>query len=186
MSNLLFGAAWAADKAAQNAVEGKDHGFLSDPATWVAVSFVLFFVLLGKILWTKITEMLDKRSNAIAKSLADAERLRAEALKAKADAEKTLAQATAEADSILAHAREEVGRMQARAAQSLTNAVALREQQALDRIAQSEAAAAKQVRDTAVDIALTATRTLLREQVGSGRTEVLVTEAIAEIPKRLH
>ena len=76
MSNLLFGAAWAADKAAQNAVEGKDHGFLSDPATWVAVSFVLFFVLLGKILWTKITEMLDKRSGAIARSLADAERLR--------------------------------------------------------------------------------------------------------------
>ena len=79
-----------------------------------------------------------------------------------------------------------VSRMQARAAQSLTNAVALREQQALDRIAQSEAAAAKQVRDTAVDIALTATRTLLREQVGSGRAEALVNDAIAEIPKRLH
>lgn len=186
MSNILFGAAWAADKAAQEAVEGKDHGFFANPETWVAISFVLFVVLLGKILWTKITEMLDKRSNAIARSLADAERLRAEALKAKADAEKTLAQATSEAEAILVHAREEVGRMQARAAQSLTNAVALREQQALDRIAQSEAAAAKQVRDTAVDIALTATRTLLREQVGSGRTEVLVTDAIAEIPKRLH
>jgi F-type H+-transporting ATPase subunit b len=186
MSNLLFGAAWAADKAAQNAVEGKDAGFLHDPATWVAVSFVLFFVLLGKILFTKITELLDKRSSAIAKSLADAERLRAEALKAKADAEKTLAQATAEAEAIITQAREEVARMQARAAQSLTNAVALREQQALDRIAQSEAAAAKQVRDAAVDIALTATRTLLREQVGAGRAETLVNDAIAEIPKRLH
>ena len=41
---------------------------------------------------------------------------------------------------------------------SLQNAIALREQQALDRIAQSEAAAAKQVRDTAVDVALGATR----------------------------
>ena len=80
MSNLLFGSAWAANKAAENAVEGKDAGFFHDPATWVAVSFVLFFVLLGKILFTKITELLDKRSGAIAKSLADAERLRAEAL----------------------------------------------------------------------------------------------------------
>ena len=186
MSNLLFGSAWAANKAAENAVEGKDAGFFHDPATWVAVSFVLFFVLLGKILFTKITELLDKRSGAIAKSLADAERLRAEALKAKADAEKTLAQATAEAEAIITQAREEVARMQARAAQSLTNAVALREQQALDRIAQSEAAAAKQVRDTAVDIALSATRTLLREQVSAGRAEALVNDAIAEIPKRLH
>ena len=97
MSNLLFGAAWAADKAAQNAVEGKDHGFLSDPATWVAVSFVLFFVLLGKILWTKITEMLDKRSGAIARSLADAERLR-EVLATKLDAA-FAAQSTASASA---------------------------------------------------------------------------------------
>ena len=64
--------------------------------------------------------------------------------------------------------------MQARAAASLKTAVALREQQALDRIAQSEAAATKQVRDTAVDVALSATRALLREQVGAGRSEAMV------------
>jgi F-type H+-transporting ATPase subunit b len=186
MSNLLFGTAWAADKAAEKAIEGGDPGVFGNPETWVAVSFVLFVVLLGKILWTKITELLDKRSAAIARSLADAERLRAEALKAKTDAEKTLAQATAEAEAILSHARQEATRMQARAAQSLENAVALREQQALDRIAQSEAAAAKQVRDTAVDVALTATRALLREQVGSGRAGTMVNDAIAELPRRLH
>jgi F-type H+-transporting ATPase subunit b len=62
----------------------------------------------------------------------------------------------------------------------------LREQQALDRIAQSETAATKHVRDTAVDVALSATRALLREQVGSGRSEALVNEAITELPRRLH
>ena len=181
-----MGSAWAADKAAQAAVEGHDAGFLGNPETWVAVAFVLFVVLLGKILWTKVTEMLDKRSVAIAKSLSDAERLRAEAVAAKTAAEKTLAQATAEAESILAMARAEVQSMQARAAQSLQNAIALREQQALDRIAQSEAAAAKQVRDTAIDVALGATRALLREQVGSGRTAALIDDAIAELPRSKH
>ena len=182
----MFGTAWAADKAAQVAVEGGDHGFFGNPETWVAVAFVLFVVLLGKILWTKVTELLDKRSAAIAQALADAERLRNEALAAKAEAEKTLAQATAEAEGILAHAREEVSRMQARATSGLQNQIALREQQALDRIAQSEAAAAKQVRDTAVDVALNATRSLLREQVGSGKSQDLVDQAIAELPRRLH
>ena len=181
-----MGSAWAAGKAAEIAVEGGDHGFFGNPETWVAISFVLFFLLLGKILWAKITELLDKRSTAIARSLEDAERLRAEALSAKQNAEKTLAQATAEAEAIIANAREEVSRMQARAAQSLENSVKLREQQALDRIAQSEAAAAKQVRDAAVDVALSATRALLREQVGAGRTEALVNDAIAELPRRLH
>jgi F-type H+-transporting ATPase subunit b len=182
----MFGTAWAADKAAQAAVEGQDHGIFGNPETWVAVAFLLFVVLLGKILWTKVAELLDKRSDAIARALADAERLRAEAVAAKAAAEQTLAQATAEAEGILGQARDEVSRMQARAATSLQNAIALREQQALDRIAQSEAAAAKQVRDTAVDVALTATRSLLREQVGSGKSKDLVDQAIAELPKRLH
>jgi len=83
-------------------------------------------------------------------------------------------------------AREEVQRMQARAAQHLETVVALRQQQAKDRIAQAEAAATKDVRDTAVDVALAATRALLREQVGSGNAGSLVDQAIAELPRRLH
>jgi F-type H+-transporting ATPase subunit b len=182
---MFFGTAWAADKAAQDAVEGKDAGFLHDPTTWVAVAFVLFFVFLGKIIFTKVTALLDKRAADIAKALSDAERLRNEAIAAKAAAEKTLAQATAEAEAIIGHARDEVTRMQSRAATSLQNAIALREQQALDRISQSEAAAAKQVRDLAVDVALTATRGLLREKVGSGPSQD-IDQAIAELPRRLH
>ena len=76
--------------------------------------------------------------------------------------------------------------MQQHAAQHLETAIALREQQAVDRIAQSEAAAAKHVRDTAIDLALAATRSLLREQVGAGSAEKLVNDAIAELPRRLH
>jgi F-type H+-transporting ATPase subunit b len=175
----MIGTAWAADAAHSESI-------FSDPAFWVAVAFVLFFALAGKALWGRISAMLDKRAADIAKALADAARLREEAMKAKADAERTLGQAQAEGAEILKQAREEAARMQARAAANLETAVALREQQALDRIAQSEAAAAKQVRDTAVDVALTATRTLLREQVGAGKTEALVNDAIAELPRRLH
>ena len=176
----MIGTAWAADAA------GEHGGIFSDPAFWVGVAFVLFFALAGKVMWRRISDILDKRASAIAKALADAERLRDEALKAKQEAERTLAQATTEGGAILQHAREEALRMQARAAASLKTAVALREQQALDRIAQSEAAAAKQVRDTAVDVALSATRALLREQVGTGRSEAMINEAIGEMPRRLH
>ena len=176
----MIGTAWAADAA------GEHGGLFSDPAFWVAVAFFLFFALAGKTLWGRVSDMLDKRSAAIAKALADAERLRQEALKAKVEAERTLARAASESDAILQQAREEAQRMQARAAASLKTAVALREQQALDRIAQSEAAAAKHVRDTAVDVALTATRSLLREQVGAGRTGALIDDAIGELPRRLH
>lgn len=177
----MIGTAWAADAA-----EGHGGSIFSDPAFWVGVAFVLFFALAGKMMWKRVSDMLDKRAAAIAKALADAERLRDEALKARQEAERTLAQATTEGDAILQQARQEAQRMQARAAASLQTQVALREQQALDRIAQSEAAATKHVRDTAVDVALSATRALLREQVGSGRTEATIDEAIGELPRRLH
>ena len=176
----MIGTAWAAGPGAGGG------GLFSDPGFWVAVAFVIFFALAGKVLWRRIADLLDKRTAAIAKALADAERLRNEALKAKADAERTLSQAASEGAAILQQAKEEAGRMQARAAASLESAVALREQQALDRIAQSEAAATRQVRDTAVDVALSATRALLREQVGSPSTARQIDDAIAELPRRLH
>jgi F-type H+-transporting ATPase subunit b len=178
----MIGTAWAADAAAEHG----GGGMFSDPAFWVAVAFFIFFALTGKTMWRRVSDMLDKRSSAIAKALADAERLREEALKAKAEAERTLARASSESDAILQQAREEAERMQARAAANLKTAVALREQQALDRIAQAEASAAKQVRDSAVDVALTATRSLLRDQVGSGRSAAMIDEAIGELPRRLH
>ena len=176
----MIGTAWAADPNAG------DGGLFSDPAFWVAVAFVIFFALTGKILWARISDLLDKRTAAIAKALSDAERLRDEAAKAKADAERTLSRAASEGAAILQQAKEEAERMQTRAAANLEAAVALREQQALDRIAQSEVAATKQVRDTAVDVALSATRALLREQVGSPTTAKHIDDAISELPRRLH
>ena len=151
-----MGSAWAA--GGEHAAE---TSFFADPETWVAVAFLLFVAVLGRLLWARITALLDKRSRDIAHSLSEAERLRAEAAQAKAEAERTLAQATAEAEGIVAQAREEATRMQQRAA-------------------------AKQVRNTAVDVALSATRALLREQVGADQTQALVDAAIAELPRRLH
>jgi F-type H+-transporting ATPase subunit b len=177
----MIGTAWAADAAGEHG-----GGIFSDPAFWVGVAFVLFFALAGKALWKRVSDMLNKRTAAIVKALDDAQRLRDEALKARQEAERTLAHAATEGGAILQHAREEAQRMQAKAAASLQTTVALREQQALDRIAQSETAATKQVRDTAVDVALSATRALLREQVGAGRSEAMINEAIGELPRRLH
>ena len=178
-----IGTAWAADTHEAAAGHG---GIFSDPTFWAGVAFLIFVAFAGRKIWAGVTSGLDKRAESITRAVAEAERLRADALKAKADAERTLAQATAEAEAIVVQAREEVQRIQARAARNLETVVALREQQAKDRIAQAEAAATKDVRDTAVDVALAATRALLREQVGSGKAETLVDQAIAELPRRLH
>jgi F-type H+-transporting ATPase subunit b len=178
----MIGTAWAATGEGEHA----NGGVFTDPAFWVAVAFILFFVLTGRLLWRTLADALDKRATAIAKTLSDAEALRKDALKAKVDAESTLARATAEAEGIITQAHEEAERMRMKAMANLETAIALRQQQALDRISQAEAQAIKDVRNSAVDVAVAATRALLRDQVGGGKTQALVDEAIAELPRRLH
>ena len=77
-------------------------------------------------------------------------------------------------------------RMRAEAEADLANSIERRKQQALDRIAQSEAQALKDVRNTAVDVALAAAEKLIRENVGQAQQQALADKAIAELPKRLN
>lgn len=53
--------------------------FWLDPKFWVAVSFVVFFVLVGRMAWARLTGMLDGRAAKVRADLDEAARLRAEA-----------------------------------------------------------------------------------------------------------
>ncbi len=174
----MISTAWAAD--------AQGGGLFSDPTFWVAVAFVLFLAITGKKLTAGITKLLDDRSALIARVLGEAEKLRAEAQKARDDAQKSLADSARLAQEIVAQARQETERMARHAAEEREALIARREQQAKDRIAQAEAQAAREVRNMTVDVALAATRSLLKEQVGQGRTQALIDEAIAELPRKLH
>jgi F-type H+-transporting ATPase subunit b len=176
--------AWAADTAEQ--ANGAHGGILSDPPFWVGVAFVIFLLIVGKRLVQGVTKLLDDRTALIARTLSEAEKLRDEAHKARDAAQKALDDSARMAAEIVNHANNEAQALTKRAADERTALIARREQQALDRIAQAEVAATRQVRDAAVDVALGATRTILREQVGTGRTAALIDEAIAELPRRQH
>lgn len=177
----MFGTAWAADEAAHHS-----GGLFSEPEFWVAIAFVLFCIVTGKKIVQGLNKLLDDRTALIRRTLGEAESLRAEAQKARADAEKALADSAKLAEGIIAQAKAEAEYLAKHAAEQREALIARREQQAKDRIAQIEAAASKEVRDMAVDVAMSATRALLRERVGNGDAAGLVDQAIAELPRRLH
>ncbi len=85
--------------------------FWLDPKFWVAVSFVLFFLLVGRMLWPRLTGMLDARAERVREELAEAAKLReeAEALRRQAEADRLAAQR--EAEELLARARAEAQRV---------------------------------------------------------------------------
>lgn len=175
----MIGTAWAADAHGGG-------GMFSDPTFWVAVSFVLFLAIAGKAIVKGLTKLLDDRTALITRTLGEAEKLRNEAQKARDDAQKSLTESAQLARDIVEQAKQEAVRLAEHAAEEREALIGRREQQAKDRIAQAEAQASREVRNMAVDVALAATRALLKDQVGAGRTQPMIDEAIAELPRRLH
>lgn len=176
----MIGTAWAASPGAQGG------SIFSDPTFWVAVAFIIFLALAGKAAWKGITGMLDQRAVAITKQLDDAMKLRAEAETTLAEYKLKRDAAESEAKGILDLATAEAAALKVRAEADVENTIRLRERQALDRIAQAEAKAMAEVRATAVDAAISATRTLLQERMAAGQGTELVDQAIVELPRRLN
>ena len=52
---------------------------LNDPQIWVALSFLLFFVIFGSLIWKKFSNFLDKKINDISQEILVASNLHQEA-----------------------------------------------------------------------------------------------------------
>ena len=159
---------------------------LHNPTFWVAVGFAIFIAATWKYLWPALTGMLDARAETIKRDIAEAERLRDEA-KALLDTYRKKHQASlAEAEAIVARAREEAVRIAAEASAALEQALKRHERQSLDKIAQAEAAALRDVRNQAVEIAIEAARGIVAETLKGPRGEAMIEAAIKELPAKLH
>ncbi len=173
--------ALAAEKAAEHA-----QAFYQDAEFWVLVAFVIFVAAVAKPATRRITQALDLRSEAIAKELDEAARLREEAAAALAAYQRKQRDAGREAQEILAHAEAEAKRMSEAATADLAAALKRREQLATDKIAQAEVQAVEDVREAIVDIALAATRELIKDNLDEKQSATLIDEAIKDLPEKLH
>lgn len=159
---------------------------------WLGPEILLIFALavLVAIVWKparkSILDGLDSRAARIRNELEEAARLREEAQVALASFQRRQRDALAEAEAIIAHARQDAERLRASAAAELEQALKRREALALERIAQAEQAAAAEVRNIAVDVALKAARQVIAQQLDSAKANALIDAAIEDLPKRLH
>jgi F-type H+-transporting ATPase subunit b len=155
--------------------------FWLDPKFWVAVSFVLFLVLVGRMAWARITGMLDGRAERVRMELAEASRLRTEAEALLKQAEADRAAALVEARELLERAQAEAGRVAEAAATDAEVSAKRRERMALDRIAAAEAGAVAEVRSAATDIAIAAARNVIAEKIDAK----LIDSAVSSLPEKL-
>jgi F-type H+-transporting ATPase subunit b len=159
---------------------------LHDPEFWVALVFIGVVILLYKPVMRSVTASLHERAAKIRAQIEEARKLREDAQALLAEYQRKSRDAMAEAEKIIAGARAEAVRLKQEAAAELENSLKRRQEQALERIAQSEAQALAQVRNTAVDVALAAAETLIKESLDPAKKQALADKAIAELPQRMN
>jgi F-type H+-transporting ATPase subunit b len=159
--------------------------FWLDPKFWVAVSFVVFVVLIGRMAWGRISVMLDARGERIRAELDEAQRLRAEAEAMRQTAERERAAALKEAEELLARARAEAENVAKAAAAEAEASAKRRERMAMDRIAAAEAGAVAEVRNAAAEIAVTAAREVLAANLDAQTDAAMIDSAVADLPRAL-
>lgn len=153
---------------------------------WVAVAFAIFLALTLKPALRVVTGALDGRIAKIREEIEEAQRLREEAQSTLAAYQRRQREALQEAEKIIEHAREEAERTRARAEAELEESIRRREQQAAEKIAQAEEAALEDIRNRAVDLAISATANLLKEKLTGKPGEKLISDAIKGLSDKLH
>ncbi len=158
-----------------------------DATFWVGIAFLVF---VGILFYFKVpgmlTDALDTRAQKISDDLDQARQLREEAQALLATYERRQRDSLAEAGEIIAHAAEEAKREAEITAKNLEEAIARRQQSALDKIAMAEAQAEKEVRDTAIEIAITAATAVVAQQLQSDRADALIDTATQDLGRHLN
>lgn len=159
------------------------EAWYQDPTSWVAISFVIFMALSAKYIFPIVIKGLDSRAAKIKEQLEQATKLRQEAEALLAEYKRQQKDMLAEAEKTLENAKVEVERMKQRAEIDLKTSIDRRTEQANEKIARLEKDAVDQVREHIVDVAISATRLLVGEQLKASKEDPTLSRALDQIQK---
>lgn len=162
------------------------EGPLIPTEVWLFLALGILIALAYKPAKRAILGGLDARAERIRTELDEAKRLREEAQATLATFQRKHRDALSEAAEIIAHAERDAERLRTKAMQEIEESIRRREALAAQRIAQAEAAALAEVRNMAVDVAITASRQLIESELDAKKAGALIDAAIEELPKKLH
>jgi len=153
----------------------------------VVLAFSLFVgVLIYLKVPGKLTGMLDARAEGIKSELNEAKALREEAQTVLASFERKQKEVVAQSDRIIDHAKREAAEAAEKAKVDLQDSIARRLAAAQDQIVSAQQAAVKEVRDSAVQIAVEAAGDVIAAGMSASESTSLIEEGIEIAGAKLH
>lgn len=153
---------------------------------WVSLSIMLFVASIYRPVSRIIVKALDARSARIQHELDEALKLKEEAQALLSSYQRNQREVTEQSSDIIAHAEKEARRITEEATASLEESLNKRVEMAMQKIAAYESSVMQDLRNHAVDIAISTVRTIIQEHMSKEMAEELVNDAIADMGKTLH
>ena len=148
---------------------------------WTIVTFVVLLLLLAKFAWRPMLEALERRQEAIRKSLDEARQAKQELGRLHEESARILAQARAEADAIISRTRADAVRageeLKQKARADAENIVKHAERE----IQLETSRALQKVRQEAVDISIDIASKIIQRNLSREDNERLIAETLQEI-----
>lgn len=153
-------------------------------------AFLALIMFLGIVFYAgahkKAGAALDARADQISKDISDARKLREDAEALLAEYRQKKLDAEKEAAGIIAQAKADAAVYAEDAKKKLADSLTRRTKQAENKIAQAEAAAVKEVRAAATDLAIRAASSIIADGAKGKGGDGMIAESIAAVKSRLN
>jgi F-type H+-transporting ATPase subunit b len=157
-----------------------DASTFASQLVWLALAFVLLYVLMSRVALPRIAAIFDARQAKIAADLAEASRLKAEADTANAAYEKALAEARSRAQAMAAEIHDRLAAETEKSRRVLEDRLSARLADADKAIGATKAAAMGHVRGIAVEAA----GAIVRRLTGIAVPDPAVAKAVDDVLQR--
>jgi F-type H+-transporting ATPase subunit b len=148
---------------------------------WTIVTFLILLALLARFAWRPLLDALERRQDAIRKSLDDARQAKEELQRLQVESARILAEARSEAAGIIAGTRADAARFadeMKQKARSDAEAIVRNAQREIDN---QTARAVQSIRREAIDLSVAVAGKILRRDISPSDNERLVDDTIREM-----
>ena len=152
-----------------------------DETAWVAIAFILFFVLVWKKGKKAILSLLDERSLLIEKELNEAKSLKEEALEELRLALQNQKNVSDEAENLIKNAKETAKKIQEEANLKSLEIIKRKEEQAKQKILSLEAEAIKNIKEITSSIVIESSKIYIKQNLNNKENINLISKSSNEI-----
>ncbi len=150
---------------------------------WTTLTFLVLLLILYKIGWRPVLQMLNDRETKIRDSLQQAEKAQQEAEKTLKEQALIIETAKNKAQEILASSRKSAENTSEEIVHAAREEADHMLERAKKEIDQSRSKAVKEIRDLAVELSIAATQKLIGKSLGKDEHERVVQESINKLDK---